>query len=189
MQFKNRSFANRGMDFENMVNRANAYYINTGQCAVIKVPTPWKILWKNCNGYRVPLKAWPEAKSWLDYIGCINGKPITFDAKECKNKTSFPLANIKPHQMQELKTWVENGGRAFILVRFTEHQEIYLLPCAILMEYYEQSLNGGRKSIPYSVFEKKCFKVASNRMIYCDWILAYKEWEVHNELRKDAYFG
>ena len=57
MQFKNRSFANRGMDFEKLVNQANAYYINTGQCAVIKVPTPWKILWKNCNGYRVPLKA------------------------------------------------------------------------------------------------------------------------------------
>ena len=91
--------------------------------------------------------------------------------------------------MQELKTWNENGGRAFILVRFTEHQKIYLLPYEILMEYYETSLNGGRKSIPYSVFEKQCFEVVSNRIIYRDWILAYKEWEVYNELQQNEKFN
>lgn len=176
MQFKNMSHANRGMNLESMVNTANTYYMSTKQCAVIKVPTPWKILWKNCNGYRVPMKVFPEAKSWLDYIGCIEGVPITFDAKESKNKTSFPLGNIKPHQIQGLKQWEENGGKSFFVVWFTEHNEMYLLPYEILIDYWDASLNGGRKSIPYSVFSEQAYKIESNRMIACDWIAQAKKY-------------
>ena len=36
-------------------------------------------------------KAFFKEPSTLDYSGIYNGKYIEFDAKECHNKTSFPL--------------------------------------------------------------------------------------------------
>lgn len=183
MQFKNKSYANRGMDLEKMVNEANTYYGCRNECVMIKVPTPKKILYKNCNGYRVPVKAFYEQKSWLDYVGTIKGVPVTFDAKECKNKTSFPLSNIAPHQIQALKQWHWNGGKGFLIVYFTIHNKMYLLPYELLMEYHNASLNGGRKSIPYNVFQEQCYEIAGDRMIVCDWIKAYRDWEVCNELQ------
>lgn len=176
MYFKNNSYKNRGKNLEAYVNTANDYYMSCGSCAVFKVPTPKKILWKNCNGYRVPVKAIYEDKAWVDYTGVVNSIPITFDAKETQNKTSFPLSNIKQHQMEKLDTWVKCGGKAFLIVYFVEHEKMYLLSYEILKEYWDSSLKGGRKSIPYKEFEDNCIAIVQNRMIMCDWLTSAKQY-------------
>lgn len=44
-----------------------------------------------------------EAPSTLDYNGIYKGKYIEFDAKETKNKTSFPISNIHRHQIDYVR--------------------------------------------------------------------------------------
>lgn len=172
-QLVNKNYANKGIDFEKIINAANQMYIHRGLATVIKVPTPTKVLWKNYNGYRMPAKAFYSEKSWLDYIGVVDGVAVTFDAKETTNKTSFPLSNVKEHQIQAMRQWERCGGSSFLLVWFKKQNEIYLLPYEVLMSAWNEAKKGGRKSIPYQQFKANSIKVNSGNNVYCDWITAY----------------
>lgn len=172
-QLVNKSYSNRGMMLEELVSKANQMYMHKGLATVIKVPTPWKVLWKNYGGYRKPINAFPEHKSFLDYIGVVDGVAVTFDAKETTIKTSFPLSNIKEHQIQAMRQWERCGGSSFLLVWFKQQNEIYLLPYQVLMSAWNEAKKGGRKSIPYQQFKAKSIKVNNGNNVYCDWITAY----------------
>ena len=54
--------------------------------------------------------------STLDYNGVYKAKYIEFDAKESKSTTSFPLNNIKAHQITHIKNIINHGGIAFIII-------------------------------------------------------------------------
>lgn len=171
---KNKSYSNRGIGLEKIINNANAIYQNKQSATVVKIPTPTKILYKNCNGYRLPIKAFYSEKSWLDYIGVVNGVPITFDAKETTNKTSFPLNNVKEHQIRAMQLWNKCKGISFLIVWWKQFNEFYLLPYEILIEAWEKSKRGERKSIPYEQFKKEAIHI--NYKIYLDWLTAYKNY-------------
>ena len=64
----------------------------------------------------------------------------------------LPLENISGHRYELLKSWRQKGAYAFLLVSFTQHDEIYLLPVGLLERYWENAKNGGGKSIPYNNF-------------------------------------
>ena len=176
MRLTNQSYANRGKNLEKIVTMSNEVYMKKGMAAVFKVPTPTKVLYKNMNGYRVPVKAFYDSKSWLDYVGVIDGKGVTFDAKETKNKTSFPLSNIKPHQVYAMKIWNKCGGISFLLVHFRTLDEYYLMPSESIIHSFEESLKGGRKSIPYKHFQKEAVRIHSGNGVYLDWWTAYKTY-------------
>ena len=161
------------MILEDLVNKSNHTYQTKGMAAVVKIPTSWKVIWKNYKGYRKPLNAFPEHKAWLDYIGVIEGVPVTFDAKETTNKTSFPLSNIKEHQIRDMKIWHSCGGVAFLIVWFKQQNEFYLLPYHLLIQMWNHSMNGGRKSIPYKQFQKEAIQITSGNHTYLDWLTAY----------------
>ena len=48
-------------------------------------------------------EAYFRTPSTTDYNGVYNGYYIDFEAKETKNKTSFPLNNIHSHQVEHMK--------------------------------------------------------------------------------------
>ena len=48
-------------------------------------------------------EAYFRTPSTTDYNGVYNGYYIDFEAKETKNKTSFPLNNIHAHQVEHMK--------------------------------------------------------------------------------------
>ena len=169
-----KSHSNRGMNLETLVNHANAVYMQSGKAVVFKVPTPTKVLYKNYNGYRMPIKAFYESKAWLDYVGVVNGKAVTFDAKETKNKTNFPLQNLKPHQVYAMDQWNKCGGKSFLIVWFKTINEVYLLPAKVVLYWYKASLEGGRKSIPYKQFQTDAIHILSGNHTYLDWLSAYK---------------
>lgn len=174
MQLTNKSYANRGMNLEQIVNTSNNVYRRKRMAAVFKVPTPTKVLYKNMNGYRVPVKAFYESKSWLDYVGIVNGKGVTFDAKETNSKTSFPLSNVKPHQVEAMKIWHSCGGIAFFIVWWKQKNEFYLLPYEPFMRAWHESEKGGRKSIKYECFQNKAIRIRTGNDTYLDWLTAYK---------------
>ena len=145
------SAANRGMDLESDINESNEYYSEHDIALITKRPTPINVVKVDYSkGARI-IDAYFEKQSTTDYNGVYKGKYLDFEAKNTKNKSSFPLANITPHQIRHLKRVVQHGGIAFFIIAFESLNEVYLLDSSFVVHFYEQE---ERKSIPYSVFKE-----------------------------------
>ena len=97
--------ANLGMDFEALINESNTYYLNNDIAVIHKKPTPVQIVKVDYpqRTKAVITEAYYKTPSTTDYNGIYKGKYIDFEAKETKNKTAFPLANINSHQIKNIK--------------------------------------------------------------------------------------
>ena len=146
------NYGNRGMTLEEDINITNNYYKETGIALIYKKPIPIKVLKINNTKTRI-LDGFYEQKSTLDYNGIYKEKYIEFDAKETNSKTSFPLSNIHPHQIEHIKNILKFKGIAFLIIRFNYHQKNFLLPGELLINYIN---NNDRKSIPYQYFTDNC---------------------------------
>lgn len=143
------SSANRGMNLENEINLSNAYYKDHDICLITKRPTPINIVKVDYSKGAKITHAYFEEQSTTDYNGVYKSRYIDFEAKNTRNKTSFPLGNITPHQIDHLKRVIAHGGIAFFIINFESLQKVYLLDAKYVIEFYE---NGDRKSIPYQCF-------------------------------------
>jgi recombination protein U len=95
------SSANRGMNFETMINQTNDFYLDNDIAVIYKKPIPIQIV---SVDYRVRsaariTEAYYKLPSTTDYNGIYKGRYIDFEAKETKSKTSFPIKNIHEHQV------------------------------------------------------------------------------------------
>ena len=120
------NYGNRGMVLESDINETNKYYLDNNIAVIYKKPTPVKILHLDYNTNKIT-NAYFETQSTLDYNGVYKGKYIEFDAKETKNKTSFPLANIHNHQIKHIENIINNNGICFLIVRFVSLKLFYYL--------------------------------------------------------------
>lgn len=164
------SATNRGMDFENDINLSNEYYRNNGIALIHKRPTPINIVKVDYTHGAKITHAYFEAQSTTDYNGVYKGKYIDFEAKNTKNRTSFPLANITKHQIEHLKQVNVHGGIAFFIINFQLLGEVYLLDASYVIDYYE---NSKRRSIPYDIIKNNGVEVKigySPRLYYIDAI-------------------
>lgn len=143
----------RGSSLEEFINMTNDVYKNKGLAIIQKIPTPITPVKLNKENRTISL-AYFDKKSTVDYIGVVQGIPICFDAKETTRK-SLPIQNIHAHQIEFMECFENNKGIAFLIVYFHEYDEYYYLPFKVLKEYWNNSIEGQRKSIPYSSFEKK----------------------------------
>ena len=152
------NFGNRGMRLENDLNSTNEYYASIDKAYIYKKPTPIKITKVNypSRDKAVITQAFFTIPSTTDYNGIYKGKYIDFEAKETKNKTSFSLRNIHPHQIQHLKNIYRHGGIAFLIIRFTTLNETYLLMARQLTEFIE---NSNRESIPIAYLRKNAYLI------------------------------
>lgn len=148
-------YGNRGMDLENSLNLANNYYVENDIALIYKKPTPIGIV---DTGYEdnkyIIKKAYFKEQSTLDYNGIYKGKYIEFEAKETKNKTSFPLSNIHEHQMKHIKKVIEHGGITFLIINM--NAKSFLLKGEDLLNYIGSH---NRKSIEYEYIEKHSFLI------------------------------
>ncbi len=153
--------ANLGMDLEQAINDSNEYYLNNNIAVIHKKPTPIQIVKVDypSRNKAVIKEAYYKTPSTTDYNGIYRGKYIDFDAKENHNKTSFPLANVSKHQVEHLKMVDAHGGIAFLLVAWNIYNEYYLLPFDVLYEFWTNSLDMGRKSIPYETFKQRAYLI------------------------------
>lgn len=162
------SYANRGMDLENLINLSNQYYLDTNRAIIYKKPTPIGISKVKYKPNPIIEKAYFKDHSTLDFNGIYHGKYIEFDAKETQNKTAFSLSNIKTHQINHLKKIIEHGGICFLIIKMVD--EVFLLPGEELIEFIDTF---ERKSIPksYLITNAHLIKYSYNPIInYLDII-------------------
>lgn len=163
------SYANRGQDLEDLIERTNQEYVRQGQALVQKIPTPVKVLDTNYNTGRIT--GFYKKKSTVDYRGTYKGYSLAFDAKETSVETRLDLGNIATHQYTHLATHVANGGIGFLVVWFKSQDEIYYLPFELLDEYWQGMSNGGRKSIPYDEIAKEKYKIEQGKnLVLVDYL-------------------
>ena len=113
----------RGSTLEDLINRTNEKYLESGLALIQKIPTPITPINIDKSTRHITL-AYFEQKSTVDYIGAVQGIPVCFDAKECAIDR-FALQNTHAHQVQ------------FIF---------YYLPFQMFRFFWERAQNGGRKS-------------------------------------------
>ena len=163
----------RGSAFEAQIDLTNTLYTQKNLAIIQKVPTPITPTAVD-NKSRTITQAYFEKKSTVDFIGVAQGIAICFDAKETR-QLNFPLKNIHVHQIEFMEAFRRQQGVSFLLIHFQTKGEIYLLPSEILAKFYDHSLNGGRKSIPYDAFEKK-FIVKNQNGFPVHYLVAINEY-------------
>ena len=164
------SSANRGMDFEKNINLSNEYYKDHNICLITKRPTPINVVKVDYSKGAKITHAYFEEQSTTDYNGVYKSRYIDFEAKNTKNKTSFPLNNITVHQIEHLKRVINHGGIAFFIIQFESLGKVYILDAKYVIHFYE---NEERKSIPLSCFEESGIEVEQSfnpRLKYIDAI-------------------
>lgn len=137
---------------EKRIQKANLTYRKAKKALVQKIDTPIRLT----NAGMI------AATSTVDFVGVfpytINpttkvGRGIAFDAKECEQKTSFPLKNIHQHQLLYLELYEQLGGIAFFLIHFKKLDKdlAYVTPVNVVLKYWNDPT--ARKSIPLSDFK------------------------------------
>lgn len=149
------NYSNRGLDLEDLINISNKYYLEIDKAVIYKKPTPIQIVESKftANGREIT-KAFFSEPSTLDYNGIYKGKYIDFDAKVTKNKTSFPLENLHPHQYNHIERVIRHGGISFLIIRMND--KYYYLDGNDIINFIN---NNTRKSIPFSYIEDKGYVI------------------------------
>ncbi len=137
----------RGSTLEDMVNRTNEKYMESGLALIQKIPTPITPIKIDKESRHITL-AYFEQKSTVDYIGAVQGIPVCFDAKECAADT-FSLQNIHDHQVEFMRKFEKQGGIAFFLIYYTHKDLLYYLPFEMLDFFWQRCKDGGRKSFRF----------------------------------------
>ncbi len=168
---KNTKKAKLGEDFETRINHSNEYYRNKKIACIYKKPTPIQVVsvdYPNRSKARIT-EAYYRTPSTTDYNGIYNHKYIDFEAKSC-HSTSFAFTHIYAHQIEHLRFIQSLGGIAFLLLEFVPIQKIFVIPASSLVELYDQSKKGGRKSIPFDYCEENCLVVETTYNAPVDYI-------------------
>lgn len=174
---KKEEYSNRGMTLEEDINETNVYYRERNIAVIHKKPTPVQIVQVDYpkRSAAVIKEAYFKQASTTDYNGIYRSKYIDFEAKETKNKTSFPLQNFHEHQIHHMSKILEHGGVCFVLLRFTAHDEIYLLDAEKLLHYWNRMLRNGRKSMTKSEIEQDGIKITLGYQPRIDYIKVIDE--------------
>ena len=132
---------NRGMGFEIAIEHSNRVYEHLGLALVNKRPTPMKIQSKTAGGR---ITGDLEKPSTVDFDGTLpGGRSIYFEAKQCKLPDRFPLDKLEQHQYDYLEKAHRFGSIGFLLIEFTVHRTVYLLPFKTLERYWHRWKAGG----------------------------------------------
>ncbi|MFA9375676.1 MAG: Holliday junction resolvase RecU [Lachnotalea sp.] len=153
----------RGSTLEELINRTIEKYRDSGLCLVQKIPTPITPIKIDKENRHITL-AYFEQKSTVDYIGVVQGIPVCFDAKECVTN-SFPIHNIHEHQVRFMEDFEKQGGISFIIIFFASRNEFYYLTYSKLKEFWNRTLEGGRKSFKYDELDVGFLFKSSNGVL------------------------
>ncbi len=143
------------MTLENDINQTNEYYKLHDIGIIYKKPTPIRVVQVEYPKNKIK-EAYFNEPSTLDYTGIYQGKYLEFDAKETLSKTSFPLSNIHAHQLEHIKKVIHHGGIAYLIVRFSNLNQTFLLLGNDLISFINTE---ERKSIPLEYFKKKGYLI------------------------------
>ena len=150
----------RGSTLEEFINHTNERYNELGLALIQKIPTPITPVKIDQESRHITL-AYFDKISTVDYIGAVQGIPVCFDAKECSVDT-FPLQNVHEHQIVFMEKYERQGGIAFLLIYYTERDELYYMRYEQIKKFWDRGLQGGRKSFRYEELEPDWFLQIKN---------------------------
>ncbi|MDN4608704.1 Holliday junction resolvase RecU [Sporosarcina highlanderae] len=173
----NPSFSNRGKTLEDELNDTNEYYLSNNIAVIHKKPVPIQVVHVKypARSAAVITEAYFRSPSTTDYNGVWNGKYIDFEAKETKNRTSFPLQNIHEHQVEHMRKVSEQNGIAFLLVKFTVLDRYFIVPYEYFEKKWERMIEGGRKSITLSEIEEMSIEISAGYNPRLDYLSALEK--------------
>lgn len=160
---------NRGMRLEADLNDTNKYYRECDKALIYKKPTPVQVVrveYPARNKAKI-VEAYYKTPSTTDYNGIYRGRYIDFEAKETKNKTSFPFFLIHPHQITHLKKVHKHGGIGFFVIRFSTLGLTYLVDAPELISYMEQS---DKRSVPLKWFQMHAHSIPEGYIPRLDYL-------------------
>ena len=171
-KYQNANMANRGMNLEALINDSNEYYRNSGIAVIHKKPVPVQIVKVNypSRNKSVITEAYYKVPSTTDYNGIYKGKYIDFEAKENKNKTSFPLQNVHPHQVAHLEACAKMGGICFLIIYWIHQNSFFLYPIEKFLPHYNAYLSDGRESIAYDDFLSEAYLIEEKYIPRLDFL-------------------
>ena len=123
----------RGSTLEEFINHTNERYTEMGLALIQKIPTPI-----------TPVRMDQQSRH------------ITLDAKECKADT-FPLQNVHEHQIDFMDKFERQGGISFLLIYYTEREELYYMRYRQIRKFWDRACQGGRKSVRIEELEPDWF--------------------------------
>lgn len=110
-------------------------------------------------------------KQPFDYFLVHQGRPFAVEAKSVHG-TAFPFRNIKEHQIEELKSFDQEGS-AHVFIEFIPGQRreraYFLIPIHVfleLMAFYSSGENE-RKSVPIAKFDEYAEQGHIYRIEFC----------------------
>jgi recombination protein U len=165
-------YGNRGMSLEDNLHDSNLYYLHNDIAVIHKKPTPIQIVDVHYpkRSAAVIKEAYFKQASTTDFNGVYKGRYVDFEAKETKNKTSFPLQNFHEHQIQHMRQVVKQNGICFVILMFSLFNEVYLLPAEKLFHYWERKESGERKSITKQEVEENAYLIPIGYQPRIDYI-------------------
>lgn len=169
---KKLTYAKRGMSLEDELNDSNMTYLQLERAVIHKKPTPIQIVNVDYpkRSAAVIKEAYFKQASTTDYNGVYRGHYIDFEAKETKNKHSFPLKNFHDHQILHMRQCLKQKGICFVILKFTTLNRLFLLEAEQLMIHWDNQ-EETRKSITITELEKKSYELYykfSPRIPYLD---------------------
>ncbi len=136
--------AAKGAKLEGSLKKVNMKLRLKGEAVILKKEIPIVVTKDGLHAQQ----------STVDFEGVgPAGKHVAYDAKECKSKTSFPLANIKIHQLEYLLAVKKLTGYVGFIVHFISLYEtkVHVVPVEVISKYMLDPES--RKSIPISEFK------------------------------------
>lgn len=160
----------RGKWFETALENVNKMYKYKKIAIIDKIATP--INFNTRTG-----KAFYEAKSTVDFIGCkSNGRMVSFDAKETELQR-FPFDRVSQHQVDYLIDTKQMNCESFLLIYFKFNQTCFKI---YIDDYIRCKRDIGRKSIPYEWFTENTIEIKSGNGVAFDY-LEY-DWYYENNM-------
>lgn len=166
------NYAHRGMNLESDINDTNEYYLAMNKAVVHKKPTPIQVVhvhYPKRSAAKIT-EGYFQEKATTDYNGIYKGKYIDFEAKETKNKTTFPLTNIHEHQIEHMRSIIEHDGICFMIIRFIEHDETYFVLSENIISFWDKMRNGGKKSMTYDVIQQEGYRIPFTYQARVDYL-------------------
>jgi len=173
------TFGKRGMGLEEEINLANDYYLANHLAVIHKKPTPITIVKVDYPARSAAkiTEAYFKQASTTDYNGVYQGRYLDFDAKETKNKTSFPLKNFHEHQIVHLASILSQHGVGFVIIKFTSLDETYLYPAQYLIAQWQKLK--GKQSISYHEIVRDSYVVPNSLNPSLDYLKAVDQYFEH----------
>lgn len=144
---KNRSYANRGADFEELIRFANDRYAQKKIAVIEKLPTEFIPL-RNNRGKICGAKV--ERKSKVDFIGRYKHYPIAIEAKH-SSEDVIRFDRVEDHQAEYMDQFTEEAGTIGLVLLSFEHKRYFVVPWAFWSVAYDIRVRRNDRTAPVTV--------------------------------------